>query len=435
MNTWNIIIIVLAIVNILAFLSAAWAVYGEWKDEGKKDWKTLLMGLFFIPLCLFIAVMWPYAKYREKRDNNRRKREMAMRVKKMQEADKYHLQRFDFRLRKTPFKPSSEEIIYVENEYDERINELIRRNLSYIQECFDRNKYTQPHFVYLPTLMDELSQEDSSIDYMAPYRGGNSFSPNINLKSSDLLDYMLIAGNRSKITPCFARYLGHDGRGLRFECVSLSVDNIVDEKDFIENICSAFDYYPRPVGPAFQTVEPKVDYNAGADEKFDKESKQLIKEVEERISQLRKMGISQWALEQLVKPEVKLSKLVVTDDFRIVLPDYHELEIKMEPLVKAVYLLFLKHPKGIMFKYLPDYRKELTEIYVKLKPYGLSDRVVQSIEDVTNPLLNSINEKCARIRGAFVGQFDDRMARHYYIDGRRGEAKKIALPRDLVVWE
>ena len=66
---------------------------------------------------------------------------------------------------------------------------------------------------------------------------------------------------------------------------------------------------------------------------------------------------------------------------------------------------------------------------------GLTGKAIQSIEDVTNPLLNSINEKCARIRGAFVGQFDDHMAKHYYIDGPRGEAKKISLPRDLVVWE
>ena len=27
------------------------------------------------------------------------------------------------------------------------------------------------------------------------------------------------------------------------------------------------------------------------------------------------------------------------------------------------------------------------------------------------------------------------IAKHYYIDGKRGEAKKIALPRELVVWE
>ncbi len=111
------------------------------------------------------------------------------------------------------------------------------------------------------------------------------------------------------------------------------------------------------------------------------------------------------------------------------------MEIKMEPLVKAVYLLFLKHPEGILFKRLPEYRNELTQIYERLRPAGMTDRTLQSIEDVTNPLLNSINEKCARIRGAFVSQFDDYMARHYYIDGRRGEAKRIALPRNLVLWE
>lgn len=93
----------------------------------------------------------------------------------------------------------------------------------------------------------------------------------------------------------------------------------------------------------------------------------------------------------------------------------------------------MKHPEGILFKSLPDYREEFAQIYVKLKPTGLSDRAFHSIEGVTNPLLNSINEKCARIRGAFVGQFDD--YRHYYIDGMRGEPKKIDLPRNLVVWE
>ena len=56
-------------------------------------------------------------------------------------------------------------------------------------------------------------------------------------------------------------------------------------------------------------------------------------------------------------------------------------------------------------------------------------------EDVTNPLLNSINEKCARIRGTFISQFDEELAQHYYIYGRRGEPKKIDLPRDLVKWE
>jgi hypothetical protein len=49
--------------------------------------------------------------------------------------------------------------------------------------------------------------------------------------------------------------------------------------------------------------------------------------------------------------------------------------------------------------------------------------------------LNSINEKCARIRSAFIREFDESLAKNYFVTGERGEPKKISLPRDLVVWE
>lgn len=97
--------------------------------------------------------------------------------------------------------------------------------------------------------------------------------------------------------------------------------------------------------------------------------------------------------------------------------------------------LFLRHPEGIVFKTLPDYRKELTHLYDKAKPWGVTDRTLQSIEDVTNPLLNSINEKCARIKKAFLGMMEGDLAEHYYIKGARGGAKKIDLPQDKIVWE
>ena len=177
-----------------------------------------------------------------------------------------------------------------------------------------------------------------------------------------------------------------------------------------------------------------------ADDNFSPEEQEetineLMDEVRERINKLRQRGIAEYLLEQLIHPDNRLSRLVITKNWRILLPDYNDMEIKMEPLVKAVYLLFLKHPEGIMFKQLPEYRNELTHIYERLRSAGMTDRTLQSIEDVTNPLLNSINEKCARIRAAFVGQFDEYMAKSYYVNGQRGDAKKIALPRNMVIWE
>lgn len=135
-----------------------------------------------------------------------------------------------------------------------------------------------------------------------------------------------------------------------------------------------------------------------------------------------------------LKKQIKLSRLTITKDCTITLSDFDK-EVKLEPIVKAVYLLYLKHPEGIPFKCLPDYRGELNDLYVKIKPLGLNERAQRSIEDVTNPFLNSINEKCARIRKAFLDLLDEHVAEQYYIQGARGEAKKISLPRDLVVWE
>ena len=45
----------------------------------------------------------------------------------------------------------------------------------------------------------------------------------------------------------------------------------------------------------------------------------------------------------------KLSRLVITDDYRFVLVDYDR-EVELQPVHKAVYLLFLAHPEGIEFK-------------------------------------------------------------------------------------
>ena len=49
----------------------------------------------------------------------------------------------------------------------------------------------------------------------------------------------------------------------------------------------------------------------------------------------------------------KLSRLVITKDYRFILEDYHQ-EVELQPVHKAVYLLFLAHPEGIEFKRLAE---------------------------------------------------------------------------------
>ena len=170
------------------------------------------------------------------------------------------------------------------------------------------------------------------------------------------------------------------------------------------------------------------------DTKTDEELKQLMEELRKKLRRLKEYGMSEKEILSSLHTDQQLPQLIITRNYRIFLGDEHR-EVHLEPLVKSVYLLFLKHPEGIIFKDLPDYRKELALIYNKVRPWGLTDRALKSIEDVTNPMLNSINEKCARIRRTFVSMLDSSVAEQYYIKGARGKAKKITLSRELVAWE
>ena len=161
----------------------------------------------------------------------------------------------------------------------------------------------------------------------------------------------------------------------------------------------------------------------------------LLDEVKEKVRKLKAYGVEDTKIIAAMNEEELFPQLIVTEEYKVVLADGEDTEVKMEPLVKAVYLLFLSRPEGIVLKCLSDYRKELTQLYLLLRPAGLTDRVLQSIEDVTNPTLNSINEKCARIRKAFSGLLPKSAARYYAISGKRGEAKKIDLVRANVIWK
>ena len=161
----------------------------------------------------------------------------------------------------------------------------------------------------------------------------------------------------------------------------------------------------------------------------------LLDEVKEKVRKLKAYGVEEADIVAAMNEEELFPQLVVTEDYKIVLSGDKFVEVEMEPLVKAVYLLFLSHPEGIVLKCLPDYRKELTGIYLLLRPHGLTDRVEKSIENVTNPTQNSINEKCARIRKLFSSILPPSVARYYAISGKRGEAKKIDLVRANVIWK
>ena len=349
---------------------------------------------------------------------------------------------FTLGLHKLPFTPDSRQIIYVAGEHDEKVTELVKRHFCSIREHFQSEGYT---FCYIPYVKQDLLSKDR-LHYNVPF-AKSAREADYMVNDNFILDFMVHPENREKVTPALLYYdpdfwessytdAEDQLRGISISEASFAKSH--DLREVLEEILSdirqcRLESKSSGSGLRFREEDEDSGVTLVAEENFDSESQVLIQEIEERIEKLRQKGIDSYLIEKMFSSrKTKLSRMHITKDYRIYLGDYFGMEIEMTPLQKAVYFLFLRHPEGIPFKWLADYRQELSDIYNRLKPSFESTASKRSIEAITSPTNNSINEKCSQIRAAFISKFDEHLAENYFITGSRGEPKGIKLPRKFV---
>lgn len=183
---------------------------------------------------------------------------------------------------------------------------------------------------------------------------------------------------------------------------------------------------------------------------YDEKAQQLRRLTQELVAAgrrdllLKAIGVPLLEELRIEAARGKLSRLVITKDYRFWLADYGK-EVELQPVHKAVYLLFLAHPEGIEFKQLAEYRDELTRYYLQTARWMDREKVVESVGHLVNPLDNAINEKCSRIKKVLTELMDEYSASYYIISGHTKKhiagrvwyerLKVITLPRKLVIDE
>ena len=138
---------------------------------------------------------------------------------------------------------------------------------------------------------------------------------------------------------------------------------------------------------------------------------------------------------QSFRQNQKPSKLQVTNRGRIFLPDYGNIEIKLTPLEKTLYLFFLNHPEGMMLHDLVDHKEKLRGIYAHISTSGLLAEIHSRIDSLVDVTSNSVNEKISKIKAAFVKVLGKELATHYYIQGEHSDKKFVPLKQELYVCE
>lgn len=122
------------------------------------------------------------------------------------------------------------------------------------------------------------------------------------------------------------------------------------------------------------------------------------------------------------------SPIVVNGDLKVILPAYNELELRFSPLLRTLYILFLCHPEGIVLKQIANLRKEIEDIYLLIKPGGNDDLMKYSIDELCDPMSDSLRQKISKINRIIKSSIlNPELADHYLIKGLRGQAYSIDL--------
>lgn len=328
---------------------------------------------------------------------------------------------------------SSDDCIYLESEYDARINAFIENNMGWIQnECRQVNR----SFYYVPF---SYPKDVEVIRYNAPYL--NPKEAKVVPSSMQLFQFLNVAPdgfNGSALL--FGKRDEYAGYVINLWFCPLQPGTDEQLKtQFHKWICETEPERrknDRDCSIMFSIVsEPNEEWGLSSNKSSDeREIEAILREISDRVDMLRIRGVDELLIQKAFQKEYKLSSLHVTKDYQIVLPEYG-MNIEMKPLTKAVYFLYLRHPEGIRFKLLRDNRDELLDIYAHLTNRTNTMLMEKAVDGVVDTLRNDFNIHRTRIKTDFCKHFDEKLAQNYILTGYRGGEMKISLPRNLVFWE
>lgn len=385
-----------------------------------------------------------------------------------------------------PFEPEKRQVIFVENLHDERINMIIKGNYDQIKWIFGRASLD---FIYLPMFFNDEETREKVL-YYAPYLTSEIIEK-AELRSSYLLGYMSHQENKEKIVPSLLYSPKKDDEEWIFQGQTIDIDGdelslviqwFEDAAAEIEEKLSEEESHrvrlhvrldEEDDGVLYRSdedwdeEESKVEYSSIPDlgakaKRWAKSSKEsefeegdvesdkkyapsTLDEIrEEGIDEamvdfknnaktLRMGGVSLAALIEILIKDEPISRLRITDDLRIILPDYNNIEVKMTAQHKAVYLLFLYYTDGIVLQRLEEHHKQLLNYYRQTSKKELTPKMIDGIKKL-EAYGNAINPVLSRIKEAFEDAFDEHLAKNYIIVGRPGEPYRIPLNPDLIIW-
>ena len=176
--------------------------------------------------------------------------------------------------------------------------------------------------------------------------------------------------------------------------------------------------------------EPAADYGGLLERMEAAELLSLMAKVQKR---LRALGVSVASFETdtLAASPVEL---YIDRQYTIRIGASNGLVLPLRPLVKALFVLFLRHPEGILLKQRDRYRQELEVIYSAICPNTAIEDVRARVGRLVDLEDNSFSEKASVLNARLEELLPAGTAGGCKIQGHNGHPRRIPLDPLLVHW-
>lgn len=159
------------------------------------------------------------------------------------------------------------------------------------------------------------------------------------------------------------------------------------------------------------------------------EAAELLALVKEARRRLATMGV-----ENGIDAQTPV-ELYIDKKYRIRIDDYSGVQIPFRPLVRALFILFLKHPEGILLKDRARFQKDLEDIYGVIAPNVDAEDRHRRVQKLTDLEDNAFSENLSILNATLDRIVPLSQVNILKVQGRNGYPRRIPLSPLLVHWE
>lgn len=324
-------------------------------------------------------------------------------------------------------------VIYFEKEVNSQTDSFIRANYETIQHRFNakgRNFFYMPIVIenrnnFIIPLLKECFPDFDDLSYLAI---------NDDIKNS-FKDFNFIEE--------FFKFINYDGT-IKKGCLSSNLSFTIlehKEEEFIEQFINGYIHNLPSItngGNIYYQLDTK------SLKTLKKETIDSYESIKTNLEKLRESGeliLIAPQLYKLLENNIQgirfddVAPITVTRDFKILINNNKNLEIKLSHLTKTIFIFFLVSKEDIHIKELIHHEKMLLSIYKHVSNQLSHDRMKESIKELINPSNDAIYTHFSRIKTEIQNHFEVYIAKQYFISGGKGEPKKISLPKEKIKFE